>query len=57
MIINNDKLISHIEIFKTIDKLKDTYEKDKYAIVIFDKSIDFINPFFLILLLQYQKQV
>ena len=56
MIVYNKNLISHIEIFKTINDLKDTYNEKKYAIIIFHAKIEFVNPFFLILLLQYQKQ-
>lgn len=52
--IHNNEINTHIEIFKTMEKLKN--QNSRYSLVIFDNNVNFINPFFLILLLQYQKQ-
>ncbi len=57
MTIYAENICNHSEIFKTINALRDKYtSNNKLALIIFDENISFIQPFFLILLLQFKKE-
>ncbi|HIP34142.1 MAG TPA: hypothetical protein EYG89_05415 [Bacteroidia bacterium] len=55
MEVKNIHINTHIKIFKMMKQIQKEYKSSRYISIIFNKDVKFVDPFFLILLLQYRK--